>query len=106
MGYILPVNSYQSQQYANRLADDPHFARVSRVHRINQLASYQESFDKSLVLEEEMHNSQNDQKEKKSQLADRPSQSEVLGYINPNPANLSPAIAKVVGKGVAINAYV
>lgn len=105
MGYILPVNSYQSQQYANRLADDPHFARISQLHRVNQVASFQERFDQ-FVSEEEKNEEKDNQKEKKSQLANVPSQSKVHGYVNPNPANLSPAIAKAIGKGVAINAYV
>lgn len=104
MGYILPVNSYQSQQYANRLAVDPHFARVSRIHRVSSLASFQERFDK--VISEEMRNRKNDQRKKQSHLANCPPHSEILSYINPNPANLSSSIAKVVGKGVAVNAYV
>lgn len=105
MGYILPINSYRSQQYANRLADDPHFARISQLHRVNQVASFQERFDQ-VVSQEEMHDEKHNRMEKRSQLAKVPSQSEVLSYINPNPANLSPAIARAVGKGVAINTYV
>ena len=28
------------------------------------------------------------------------------GFVRPNPANLSPVIAQVVGKGLSINTYV
>lgn len=96
MGYILPVNSYQSQQYANRLMDDSHFAKVSRLQRVNQVSSFVGKFEEASEGE----------KERVPQLAATRSQHEVKGYVNPNPANLSPAISHVVGKGRAINAYV
>ncbi len=105
MGYILPVNSYRSQQYANRLMDEPHFAKVSRLQRVNQVASFSEKFEE-VAPRDEMNQYKKNEKMEESRLAPAQSQHEVIGYVQPNPANLSPAIARVVEKGQAINAYV
>lgn len=96
MGYILPVNDYQSVQYANRLMDDPHFAKISRLQRVHQVSSFMEKFEEASA----------DKRKESLRLATAQSPKEVKGYIHPNPANLSPEIAKVVGKGRAINAYI
>lgn len=107
MGYVLPINSYRSQQYANRLVEEPHFARISQLHRITPVASFQERFDR-VIADKDMYREKLDEekKKKKSTSAQVPSQNRVLNYTHPNPANLSPAIAQVVGKGANINTYV
>lgn len=104
MGYVLPFNSYQSQQYANRLMDDTHFAKVSRLQRVNQMVSFSEKYEE-VVYESEVSKKKENERVKESQLAPAVSQREFIGYVHPNPACLSPAIAHVVEKGKAINAY-
>lgn len=102
MGYIIPVNSIQSQQYANRMMGEYNFATVQRLQPVKLNSDFQESFEESIVAKQANQEVYN----KKSALASSDSQSKLKGYTRPNPANLSPAISKVVGKGAAINTYI
>ena len=99
MGYLLPIQPIQSQQYANRMNLDPYnFAYIGRIQRI-KLNS--DSFED--VMEQSF--SQNKGEDKEQPHIDRPAV-QYQGYVPPNPANLSPSIAHVVGKGLSVNAYV
>lgn len=101
MGYILPVNSYQSQQYANRLMDEPHYAKISRLQRVNQVASFMENFEDAASDER----ARKAEEERGPELAAAKSQHEYIGYVNPNPVGFSPIIANIVDKGKVFNAY-
>ncbi|ARD49125.1 hypothetical protein [Sporosarcina sp. P33] len=102
MGYILPIQNYQAQQYAERMNNDRHnFAYIGRVHPVrlnNEESSYWED-----VLEEEDRRREEQLQQQKKRA---PQPLVKKGFIAPNPAQLSPEIANVVGKGQAINAYV
>ena len=79
---------------------DPYnFAYIGSVQRV-KLNSH--------VLEEfkEQSQSQDEGKDKGTGLPLFPRLICIKGYVSPNPANLSPAIAHVVGKGININIYV
>lgn len=101
MGYILPVNSFQSQQYANRMMEHGNFAEISRVPRVNAKSDFQRDFETPMSSQQ----IDRERMQEKSSLASSQSKSDYVGYIYPNPANLSPAISQVVGKGLAINTY-
>lgn len=98
MGYILPIQPIQSQQYANRMnMESYNFAYVDRVNKVR--FDFSDSMNDSFQREQEM------KEEKEMPIVSAPP---VLykGFVYPNPANLSPAIAQVVGKGLNVNAYV
>ena len=101
MGYLLPIRPIQSEQYANRLSQEPHnFAYIGRLQRVNFNNEFFDEFH-----EQSQEQSQKEMGDKKSSVIVAPSNS-YQGYIQPNPVNLSPAISRVVGKGININAYV
>ena len=106
MGYILPIQNYQAQQYAERMNNERHnFAYINRVNPVrlnldNEEANYWDAF-----LENEDKRREEQTKKRKN----RAPHSQPLaknGFIAPNPAQLSPEIAEVVGKGRSINTYV
>ena len=102
MGYLLPIQPIQSQQYANRMnMESYNFAHINRVNKVK--------FD--FKFSEDSHGAfQQEQKEKEekamanARVSTPPLASK--GFIYPNPVNLSPAISQVVGKGMSVNAYV
>lgn len=101
MGYLLPMNPIQSQQYANRLTADPYnFATINRVQPVKLKSDFLEEFEESVQsqIEENQGN--------KKPLNPLPRQSQLQGYIYPNPVNLSPAISQIVGKGISVNTYI
>lgn len=104
MGYVLPIKPIQSEQYANRLNIEPYnFAHVGRVNKINLKSDFLEDFEAHLLVDEKRgEEREDDDSEKQSS----PQSLKGYGYIQPNPANLSPAISQIVGKGININAYV
>lgn len=104
MGYILPILPLQSQQYAQRMNNKPYnFAHIGRVRPVrfnnNEESSYWED-----VLEDEDRRRKEQMEKRNMKSAPQPLAKN--GFIAPNPAKLSPAIAEVVGKGLAINEYV
>ena len=101
MGYLLPINPIQSQQYANRMSMKPYnFVTVNRVQRVNLKSDFHREFEESLDSRYEKN------RENKEQSNQMPSQSEYNPYIFPNPINLSPAISQIVGKGITVNTYI
>ena len=101
MGYQLPIQPIQSQIYANRLQDERYnFAYINRVEKVKLDTESMEPFDRTL----EKQLSDREQTEQPVQTSDLPLYKD--GFIYPNPANLSPQISKVTGKGLAINQYV
>ena len=101
MGYLLPINPIQSQQYANRISMEPYnFATVNRVQRISLKSDFLKEFEESLDSRYASN------QESKEQLNPSPPQSEYNPYIFPNPINLSPAISQIVGKGITVNTYI
>lgn len=98
MGYILPINPIQSQQYANRIAMEPYnFATVNRVEQVRFKSDFLKDFEEAVEFAYEEHKKKSDQ---------APSKSQIYNYIVPNPANLSPAISQIVGKGISVNTYI
>ncbi|QNK87161.1 hypothetical protein H7992_18375 [Sporosarcina sp. resist] len=99
MGYILPIQPIQSQIYANRLSMEAYnFAYIDRVNNVKLNSDFLDEFKESSHQERERE----EEEEKPIVAAPLAYQ----GFVRPNPVNLSPVIARVVGKGIAINAYV
>jgi hypothetical protein len=99
MGYILPIQPIQSQMYANRLNMDSYdFAHIDRVNKIKLNSDYLDEFNDSSQHEREL--------EKESGKSVGVAPPAYQGFVYPNPVNLSPVIAQVVGKGIAVNAYI
>ncbi|WP_153731978.1 hypothetical protein [Sporosarcina obsidiansis] len=103
MGYILPIQPLQAQQYAERMNNErrnfAYIDRVSPVRLQNEESSYWED-----ILEDENRQQKEQMEERNMHRVPRPLVKK--GPIAPNPAQLSPLIAEVVGKGLAVNAYV
>ena len=101
MGYLLPINPIQSQQYANRITMDPYnFATINRVQRVKLKSDFLEEFEESVELQRIKN--RKDWKNPDS----APPCSQYHGYVYPNPVNLSPAISQIVGKGITVNTYI
>ncbi|HEX5563604.1 MAG TPA: hypothetical protein VFX34_01485 [Sporosarcina sp.] len=101
MGYILPVQPTQGELYANRMnAVRNNFAYVDRVEKVKMDPDLMDKFEDSLRSEQERMMEEEEPKIVQS----RPPY--LKGFIYPNPANLSPDIAHLVGKGLAVNEYV
>jgi hypothetical protein len=102
MGYLLPVQPIQSQQYANRMnMESYNFAHIDRVGKIK--FDFKFSKDSQSAFQQEQ-----EEKEEQGMENARVSAPPLVskGFIYPNPANLSPAISHAVGKGISVNAYV
>ncbi|MDW0117034.1 hypothetical protein QTL97_08815 [Sporosarcina thermotolerans] len=100
MGYQLPIQPIQSEMYANRMnVEFKNFAYINRVQKVKLDTELMSKFQNS--LEQEMERiSENDK------LGTTvPNSRETSGFI-PNPTNLSPVIASLVGKGLVVNQYV
>lgn len=97
MGYLLPIQSIQLQQYANRTMNVSNsFAYIGKVQPI-QLNS-------NVITEiKEQDRSRKNKRERYS--IDSPSYL-YSGATLPNPANLSASVEHFVGKGLLINTYV
>lgn len=103
MGYILPIQQFQAQQYAERMNNERHnFAYINRVSPV-RLREDESSYWEDL-LEDEGRMQEEKMEERRMKRVPRPLVKR--GPIAPNPAQLSPEIAEVVGKGLAVNAYV
>jgi hypothetical protein len=99
MGYLLPIQPIQSQMYANRLNLEAYnFAYIDRVNKVKLNSDFLDEFKESSHQQREKEEGEGTS----IVLAPSPYQ----GFVYPNPVNLSPVIAKVVGKGIAVNAYV
>lgn len=100
MGYILPIQSTQSEMYANRMNDvRMNFAYIDRVEKVKMDPESLGKFKDSLLHEQEKLL----KVEKSNTDNSRPPY--LKGFIYPNPTNLSPEIAYVVGKGLSVNEY-
>lgn len=101
MGYIIPVQPIQSQNYANRLLmDDYNFAFINNIDAIKMKSI----FDKRLEEQQQKHEVK---KEKQQVNHDEPSILPLFkGFIQPNPVNLSLEISKINGKGQNFNYYI
>ena len=105
MGYILPIQPIQSQQYANRMNMDPYnFAYIGRLQRVKLQSDFLEEFKEQYSIIEERIDERKGEEEA-DKLSFAPPPNAFQGYIVPNPANLSLAIAQSVGKGISVNAY-
>lgn len=105
MGYLLPIQPIQSQQYANRINMEPdHFATIGRLERIEQTSSFLESFKETLHSQDEEKKREGG--ESGGELKSMSSPQSYMGYVKPNPSNLSPAISQIVGKGMSVNKYI
>ncbi|MEK5040848.1 hypothetical protein [Sporosarcina sp. FSL K6-3457] len=100
MGYLLPIQPIQSQQYANRMnMESYNFAHINRVNKIKFNFKFSEDSHGAFQQEQE------DEEVMEVAHVAAPSLA-AKGFIYPNPANLSPAISQAVGKGLSVNAYV
>lgn len=100
MGYLLPIHSIQSQQYADRMnRESSTFTKIDRVAKV----SFTEELLSRDVLSEQNHLDVYDEKEKTAIVSPPSSYEKANG---PNPANLSPVLAKITGKGLFVNKYV
>ena len=103
MGYILPIQPIQSQIYANRLNMDLYdFAFIERVSRVKLDSDFSDELNESFFQEQEEDKGEGEG-EGKPIVKIPPS---YQGFVYPNPVNLSPIIAQVVGKGISVNAYI
>lgn len=102
MGYVLPVRPIQQQQYANRMMMDTYdFAPVGSVQPVKLSSDFHTEMEKNYrPVDEEKSTSE----ERRS--PENSSSPPYKAYIPPNPANLSPAVSRVVGKGISVNTYV
>lgn len=76
------------------------FAHINRVNKIKFDFKYSE--DSHGAFQQELEKME----EKEMEIAHVSSPPLVAkGFIYPNPANLSPVISQVVGKGMSVNAY-
>ncbi|AOV08435.1 hypothetical protein [Sporosarcina ureilytica] len=98
MGYILPVSSFRSQQYANRIMASEETAEIPRVHRIDMNTDFSQVLERTIISQQVIK----EQMQQKRSLAPLNSQSTIYS----NQANLLPANAPMIGKGIAINTYV
>lgn len=104
MGYLLPIQPIQSQQYANRMAIEPYnFASINRVQTIKFQTDFLKASEENMDKKQEERKQDQEKKQERSNSSSVPS--ELTPYIYPNPANLSPEISKVVGKGISFNTY-
>jgi hypothetical protein len=103
MGYILPIPQFQSQQYANRLQmSNYNFAHVDAVQPIKMKSIFEDQLE-----EQSKQYDEEDENEPISVSSQSFRQAmPYKGFIQPNPINLSPEIAKVCGKGNQVNAYI
>lgn len=100
MGYILPIQSIQSQQYANRLQIDNYdFAHINAVQPIKMKSLFEDELE-----QREKRFNGDEESTQKSNIISYPVP--YIGFIQPNPINLSPEIAKLNGKGNQINTYI
>ena len=99
MGYLLPIQPIQSQMYANRLNMEAYnFAYIDRVDKVKLNSDFLDEFKES------SHQERDREEEEGKPIVSVPSAYQ--GFVRPNPVNLSPVIARVVGKGNAVNAYI
>ncbi|HJF32698.1 MAG TPA: hypothetical protein K8V56_13120 [Sporosarcina psychrophila] len=99
MGYLLPIQPIQSQMYADRLNMESYdFAHIDRVNKVKLNSDFADEFNES-----SQHEREKEEEDGKPVALLPPA---YQGFIYPNPVNLSPVIAQVVGKGIAVNAYV
>ncbi len=103
MGYILPIQPIQSQIYANRLNMEPYnFAYIDRVDRVERSSDFSDSMNQSFESDSKWED--DEQREEEKPVVNNPPL--YKGFVYPNPVNLSPIIAQVVGKGISVNEYV
>ena len=103
MGYIIPIQPYQSQIYANRmLMDDYNFAYVSNVQGIKMKPLFENHLAE--LQEKEISDEQQDKELLERQEPSIPPL--YKSFIHPNPVNLSPIIAEISGKGNNVNVYI
>ena len=99
MGYILPNQSIQSRDYANRmLMDDYNFAYINNVNSVKMKSSFNNHLERKILEDEE-----------EPQVFGQSGQTNLplyKSFIQPNPINLSPIIAEISGKGNNINRYI
>ena len=102
MGYLLPIQPIQSQQYADRMnMDSYNFTKIDRVEKVN---FYDDLWSRDFSGEQNHLYLDDEDEEVRVAIASTPPP--YNGFIYPNPANLSPNIAQIVGKGLVINRYV
>jgi hypothetical protein len=99
VGYILPIQSIQSQLYANRMQMGTYnFAYINAIQPIKMKSVFEDE------LEERAKQYVEDEVTQKEDFPGHPVP--YKGFIQPNPVNLSIDIAKVCGKGIQINTYI
>lgn len=101
MSYVLPINSYRSQQYANRLLGvNNSYSEITQLQQVQKVSDFKESYEDVAEQKKSKMRKEHDS------LAASDLRNEVVGYVNPNPAKVSIKHDSVVTKGVVINAYI
>jgi len=76
------------------------FAFIEKVSKVKLDSDFSDELKESFFQEQE---SDKREEEGKPVVKIPPS---YQGFVYPNPVNLSPIIAQVVGKGISVNAYI
>lgn len=100
MGYVLPIPSIQSQQYANRLRKhEQHYSKIEKSAAVRPIIRFADVLDGERHKQQLLTSEEEKWKELKSATS-HPASSES------NTALLAPAISQLVGKGLTVNKYV
>lgn len=93
MGYLLPIQSIQSQQYADRMhMNSNRFTKIDRTEKVN---ATQKIVSRDFSGQQHHLYRYDDQEKERIAIGSTPSS-----------ANLSPELAQSVGKGLMIDRYV
>ena len=105
MGYMLPVTSYRTVQYANRLQQKRRKLQVENVHEMQQIGTFQDFMDHAMKDDHSNKKSSYDAGESCEQhivhphLVDQPLYEEFVPHSMNSPKFVPP-------KGIVINQYV
>lgn len=106
MGYILPIQPFQSQQYAERMnSERKNFTYIDRVNRI-RLQNEESEYWKDVLEEENKRRKDRLEEQFDERQNQAPPPPVKNGFIAPNPAEFSLDLAEIVGKGQAVNEYI
>jgi hypothetical protein len=78
------------------------FAHINPVDRVERSADFSHSLNQSFESDSKWE--EEEQREEEKPVVNIPPLHK--GFVYPNPVNLSPIIAQVVGKGISVNEYV
>lgn len=101
MGYILPIQSYRSQQYATRLINNENELKVSKLDCVNQIGDFMDQYEETVNKKRMKSEQQNKRYNESANLK----KENITYYVNPNPVHVSIDVYKVVDRQSALDAY-